>query len=375
MQFCGLTVFFSTMENALFYPFYVLKTREQADMRALRTAAGSNAPRVSPWQTSVMHLRTILREQGVSRGLYRGFWASNLTAFPAYGVYMGVYSWAKEELGYTVSAQQEAQQGFKMESLYAPFIAGVVADAASVALYVPGDVVVQRLQLKDSPYSSFTDACVQIYRTDGAAGFFRGFGATFLTSGIASALWWVAYENVKTALYKQEDEKARAEATRAVLSGAAVPLASASASAPAASAVPMSMYDQLTSVNRVPQIVSGFIAGTITSVLVNPLDVVKTRLQVQDTAFTPTAAAAAAGSGGASSSSTSPHAPTVRYRHMAHGLYRIWLDEGAAGYWRGIMPKLLSRGPLSAMSSLLYEVVMHLSKAQPNQKVQLAKFD
>ena len=50
---------------------------------------------------------------------------------------------------------------------------------------------------------------------------------------------------------------------------------------------------------------------------------------------------------------------------MAHGLYRIWIDEGMRGYWRGIMPKLLSRGPLSAMSSLLYEVVLHLSKGQP----------
>lgn len=91
--------------------------------------------------------------------------------------------------------------------------------------------------------------------------------------------------------------------------------------------------------------------------------VVKTRLQVQDAAIAQAAAAAKlAGPGHVA-------APVpVRYKHMVHGLYRIWIDEGARGYWRGIMPKLVSRGPLSAMTSLLYEVVLHLSRNSPAQR-------
>jgi hypothetical protein len=361
-QFCGLTVFFSTLENALFYPFYVLKTREQADCRTAPSLSKS------PWSASRAHLRVLLTDQGV-KGLYRGFVSSNLTAFPAYGVYMGVYSWAKAELGYRVGS--DATGG--LSSLYAPFLAGLLADAASVALYVPGDVVVQRLQLKDSPYSGFLDACRQIYSTDGLPGFFRGFTATFVTSGIASAVWWVLYENVKKEMYDAMER--RDERRKAIMT---LPATGPSASTSSSSAAPSiddstpSLYAQLTSVNRVPQLLAGFIAGTFTSVLINPLDVVKTRLQVQDTYGQQAHDAAMK----APSSPVPPRAhskhPEARkkYRSMTHGLKRIYLDEGLKGYWRGLMPKIVSRGPLSAMSSLLYEVVMHLSKSDEAKRAE-----
>lgn len=238
-----------------------------------------------------------------------------------------------------------------------------------VSLFSSGDVVVQRLQLKDSPYSSFTDACVKIYKTDGMTGFFRGFGATFVTSGIASAVWWAIYENVKNEMYVTIDRKERLEKSLVAPAEAAAAAAATATAAAAADASTPTLWSQLTSVNRGPQVMAGFIAGTITSVLVNPLDVVKTRLQVQDTygkaahdaaqkAASSAGAAAVAGPAAAAATSGDPN----RYRNMFHGLYRIYVDEGVRGYWRGVMPKLVSRGPLSAMSSLLYEVVMHLSK-------------
>ena len=108
----------------------MLKTREQADSRVLGK---------SPWSASRAHLRTLLAEQGV-RGLYRGFVSSNLTAFPAYAVYMGVYSASKSALGY--EAGENAETGhvqLTSASFYAPFLAGLIADGASVALYVPGE--------------------------------------------------------------------------------------------------------------------------------------------------------------------------------------------------------------------------------------------
>ena len=333
------------MENALFYPFYVLKTREQADVRTL---AGK-----SPWAQSQAHLRTLLAEQGV-RGMYRGFVSSNLTAFPAYAVYMGVYTWAKDELGYKVGESENRG----LSSLYAPFLAGLLADGASVALYVPGDVIVQRLQLKDSPYKSFWDACRQIYRTDGMQGFFRGIGATFVTSGVASAVWWVIYENVKNQMYVSIEKKKKLKsledqansASTAVTASSLSSSASSSTSPPSASST---LWHQLTGVNRVPQVLAGFIAGTFTSVLINPLDVVKTRLQVQDAHTTTTNGTSAA---------SSTNVANKRYKNMLHGLLQIYRDDGLRGYTRGVMPKLISRGPLSAMSSLLYEVVMHLSR-------------
>lgn len=125
------------------------------------------------------------------------------------------------------------------------------------------------MQMKDSPYSNFSDALRQIYRTDGLQGFYRGFGATFVTSAIASGIWWVVYENVKSKLYagEQASEKAKAmEALQRQGAGAAVP-------ADSANAAPKTLWEELTSVNRWPQLGAGFIAGTFTSSAVNPLDV------------------------------------------------------------------------------------------------------
>ena len=71
------------MENALFYPFYMLKTREQADRLVLKPR-----PNAKPWDASMHHLRAVIAERGVRQGLFRGFWASNILSFPAYAAYM-----------------------------------------------------------------------------------------------------------------------------------------------------------------------------------------------------------------------------------------------------------------------------------------------
>lgn len=262
---------------------------------------------------------------------------------------VGVYTWVKNQLGYRQSGR-DAEGKLQLSSLYAPLVAGVVADAASVALYVPGDIIVQRLQLRNSPYSSFSDACRKIYRAEGIKGFFTGLTATFVTGGLASAVWWVVYENTKASLYAAQTP----------------------AAAPVSSSGNSSVWSEVWSVNRWPQINSGFIAGTITAVLINPLDVVKTRLQVQGAQNNTTAAAATTG---AAASTAAPAAGSSRYRNMLHGMVRLWKDEGVRGFSRGLVPKLVSRGPLSAVSGLTYEVVLQLSRNQPAVAAHKQAFD
>jgi hypothetical protein len=390
-RFIVLMSLFSTVENAIFYPFYVLKTREQADRNVTRK------PGIS---SSKYHLQYILRTQGI-RGLYKGFWSSCFVSLPAYGVYMAVYTAAKDKLGYNASERNGA-------SFYAPFVAGLIADAASVALYVPGDVVVQRLQIASSPYKSFLHACKEIYKNEGLKGFFQGFGATFLTSGIASAIWWCVYENTKNFLYKHSNSKEISEDKEVEQT--------------------KNLWEAVVGVNRIPQIVAGFTAGTITSTIINPLDVVKTRLQTQDTGLItinppaikeqhkahkqtqPTTTPISTTLQHHTAKSTQSIPPTLRsepisisvkttalfnknaaantdtaapingevkrassiqaiklerpyrYKNVLDGLVRIYAEEGVHGYFRGVVPKLISRGPLSAMSSLLYELVLYCSR-------------
>jgi hypothetical protein len=54
--------------------------------------------------------------------------------------------------------------------------------------------------------------------------------------------------------------------------------------------------------------------------------------------------------------------PVTRYRNIAHGIVQLFRDEGIRGGFRGIFPKLVSRGPLSAASSIMYEVVLYISR-------------
>ena len=320
-------------ENALFYPFFLLKTREQADRSANYNAL----------ESVKRHVTAAVKKDGL-RGLYKGFASASLISLPAYGVYSGVYTWAKERMGLSHHAAASSADSFAARhpvliSYAAPFVAGFIADAASIPLYVPGDVIVQRLQLPGSPYTSFTDAAVKIYKREGIAGYYRGFSATFVTSAIASAVWWLVYEKSKERLYAWD-------VSRRAAWGEQPTAATNSAHQPG------SLWAALTEVNRAPQLAAGFIAGTATSSLINPLDVVKTRLQVQDSTHPTSAGGEKAAKG--------------RYRSFWHGLRQVYVEEGVRGYYRGLVPKLVSRGPLSALSSLMYEVVLYLSRIEPS---------
>ena len=347
-RFCFWMGLFSVAENFLFYPFYLLKTREQTDR--------SSAYR--PLDFAKHHVRQIIRKEG-PKGLYRGFVASSLVSLPAYGVYSGSYTWAKELLGYhsqlsspDPSALDPSSSSFAARhpvfiSYAAPFLAGLVADVASIALYVPGDVIVQRLQVVNSPYASFSDACRRIWKHEGAAGFFRGFNATLFTSAIASAVWWLVYEQSKARLYRW-DERRKSAAPQFDLEK---------------KKTTGGLWAAMTEVNRTPQLMAGFIAGTITSSIINPLDVVKTRLQVQGSAV----AAPSATSAGAAAPKPKP------YRNFVHGLRSVYKEEGMRGYVRGLVPKLVSRGPLSAVSSLMYELVLYLSREDQGERARNEK--
>ena len=193
-----------------------------------------------------------------------------------------------------------------------------LADAVSILFYVPGDVIVQRLQVANSPYKSSFDAIRKIYANEGVKGYYRGLGATFIVSMLASSIWWMAYENVKHFLYHP-------------------------------SILPYFIFskssnDKSKDVHRLPQFLGGFVAGTVTSACVNPFDVVKTRIQTQHIHTIGTTTS------------------TTMYKNIIHGLKCLWHEEGINGLMRGVLPKLMSRGPLSAIGALVFELVLYYSR-------------
>jgi len=64
-------------------------------------------------------------------------------------------------------------------------------------------------------------------------------------------------------------------------------------------------------------LVAGIISGALTSLVLHPLDVLKVRFQVQDGVVN-----------------------TIRYRTLVGAIKDVWVSEGMAGFYRGVVPAL-----------------------------------
>jgi len=268
----------SLVENVIYHPWWVLKTREQFEVR--------NAGGV--WRNSLHFAQTIWRKEGI-RALYRGFWAGSIGSFPSVYLYLITYHKVKHELS-TNNNSQTLQ-------LSAPFLAGVSAEMVALYFFVPIDVITQRMQLCNSAGKNSFTIAKDIISQEGLKGMYRGTLLTLLKLGIGSGVWWLTYEESKYAMSKTGQ--------------------------------PPSTF---------MGIIAGFMAGILSTIVTNPLDVVKTRIQVQ-----------------ASDTSGIPYSKAIK------GFQEIWHKEGWIGINRGIVPKLISQGPLSAFWAVIYELALKYS--------------
>ncbi len=90
------------------------------------------------------------------------------------------------------------------------------------------------------------------------------------------------------------------------------------------------------------------VAGTIASVVTNPLDVVKTRLQTQNMAA------------GLTKDTSDEVMVGVKYRDILSSAKTMIKEEGTRSFSRGIVPRVLQASTSSALSWVTYEFVKHL---------------
>eukprot|EP00325_Prymnesiales_sp_UTEX-LB-985_P008367 CAMPEP_0174709838 /NCGR_PEP_ID=MMETSP1094-20130205/11662_1 /TAXON_ID=156173 /ORGANISM="Chrysochromulina brevifilum, Strain UTEX LB 985" /LENGTH=307 /DNA_ID=CAMNT_0015908557 /DNA_START=40 /DNA_END=963 /DNA_ORIENTATION=+ len=118
------------------------------------------------------YVHKLIQESG-PRALYRGFSWNVLGGVPSEVAYYATYTHAKELMLQTRTGQQYPSAVF--------FCAGLLSDVLSVLLWVPADIVSQRLQLQDS----LMTACVDSSGVDGGGSSGSGSGSTssFSSSG------------------------------------------------------------------------------------------------------------------------------------------------------------------------------------------------
>ncbi|PWZ00780.1 mitochondrial carrier [Testicularia cyperi] len=262
-------------------------------------------------------LKKIWRDGGV-RGFYRGLGPTIFGYLPTWAIYFTVYDSCKQFLAHDMNSSTGE------EDFLNHILSAMTAGAASTICTSPLWVVKTRFMLqsvKDTsvkPYRHTGDAFVQIYRSEGLRGFYKG---------LLPSLFGVSHVAVQFPLYESFKSLARERLQSDELAPSTILLCSSS-------------------------------AKMIASVTTYPHEVLRTRLQMQprnkvaSTSSRNISHMANKGMGG-------------RYSGVIQACRTIAREEGIRGFYKGMAVNLVRTVPSSALTILTYEVIMqHLAQLE-----------
>ena len=240
-------------------------------------------------------LRTTQKEGFFS--LYRGFGAVIVGGTPGTMAYLCSYEWIKERL------QQKQKESMIIPESLIHFSAGMLAETIACLIYVPVDVIKERLQVQAQnqsfSYNGSFDALHKISKTEGISGLYKGYGATLASFGPYSALYFAFYEKFKnwSRVYIETNNSK--------------------------SSFPLTIFCSAS-------------AGAMASWVTSPLDRAKLLLQIQR------------GEGGMGSS-------TQTYRSMIGCLSHMYHEAGMRGLFRGAGARIIHFAPAMTITMTCYE--------------------
>ncbi|RLV92002.1 putative mitochondrial carrier [Spathaspora sp. JA1] len=257
--------------------------------------------------------RTILKEEGLFRGLYGGYTPAILGSLPSTAAFFGTYEYTKRKM----------INEFHINETVSYFIAGVLGDLASSVFYVPSEVLKTRLQLQgkyNNPltkecgynYRGLTNAITTIAKTEGIKTFAFGYKETLFRDLPFSALQFAFYEKFRQLAIYYNNSSNDLPISAELLTGAA----------------------------------AGGLAGTLTT----PLDVIKTRIQ------TATNVSDLAHSISDKKQITNPIIKLLNKNATLKALVSIYKHEGILGPFSGVGPRFIWTGIQSSIMLLLYQL-------------------
>ncbi|KAG5179729.1 mitochondrial carrier domain-containing protein [Tribonema minus] len=296
--------------RVLLHPTLVVKTRMQATGEV--------------YSGTVAAVRHIVKQEGM-RGVYKGFGVASLSLLPRQA-YFTIYELLRRYLGPESSPSLYMSMGAQQGEVVRNMVAGAGASVAMQVATVPIDVVSQRLMvagIAGGEGGPTTAAAIarEVYATGGVRGFYRGFAAAVMQFAPTSAAWWSAY-----GLYKFAPTSAAWWSAYGLYKE---PLAAR------IDALPLNLSEEARQI--LVQATAGYLAGATTVVLTNPLDVIRTRLQVRR-------GAAAAGA------------------TMLSEARALWAAAGARALMKGLGPRMISVAPASVLVVTTYEYIKRVSR-------------
>jgi hypothetical protein len=121
--------------------------------------------------------------------LFQGLGPTLSLSVPAMAIYLSSYDQSKD----VISRHTDwAPNGFGTS-----IISGIIAEAASGVLFVPMEVLKEKLQVSRTNQTVF-QLISSLYKSHGLYGFYRGFGLTMSVYVPYSVTYFVTYEKLKT---------------------------------------------------------------------------------------------------------------------------------------------------------------------------------
>jgi Mitochondrial carrier protein len=329
-----------------------------------------------PWDV----LKRTIQGEGFG-ALYRGFGAVIYGGTPATVLYLSTYEISKLRLteimcsASTSTAASSADNipnttttttprggGGDMSDFVIHFGSGMLAEAVSCIVFVPVDVVKERLQVQHGTtptkevasggrgtkttttttmaYKNSWDALSRISQTEGILALYKGYGATLLSFGTFSGLFFLLYEHMLLQVRRRH-------------------LSSSEQQPQGLYCYSVDDYGK----QRQQQVVVPFhwtlicscSAGAVASWITSPLDMAKLRLQVQRGQLAAAATAAAVSSSSSSSAAAAAAAPMFQYRNIWHCLQHSYQTAGVQGLFRGAGARVLHFAPSTTVTMTSFE--------------------
>ncbi|XP_066595317.1 mitochondrial glycine transporter-like isoform X2 [Prorops nasuta] len=259
--------FSGTFSTILFQPLDLVKTRLQSTVKA---NVGS---RKGMFSTFVF----IVQKENVF-GLWKGMTPSITRVIPGVGLYFSSLHWLR--------------LACHLEDPLTPIQAitlGVTARSMCGALLIPITVVKTRYESGVYKYNGISDALKIIYKQEGVRGLSSGLLPTLLRDAPFSGIYLMFYTQLKIVANPHEIPYNKSSPTI--------------------------------------HFICGILAGILASVVTQPADVIKTKMQLYPS----------------------------EYKHFYNATLFIYKKYGIFGYFKGIVPRLLRRTLMTTMAWTVYE--------------------
>ena len=237
-------------------------------------------------------------------------------------------------------------------------IAGGLAAVSSQLIVVPMDVISQKLiVMDDSIYNSESrgramKVARKIVQTDGWRGLYKGFGLSLFTSLPAGSIWWGTYAGIRSYLntaISGDSGGSCGSGSHGSSSSLIRPSPEIRSKEDDDSTMTIGYAIPPMARQGIIQIVSAFGAAAAAAVVTQPLDTLKTRLQVGNGRVSGVVTLDA---GGASRNAQS-------FISMAKELTSA---SGMSGLYKGLLPRIVHMGVWGSVLSAAYEVLKLVSR-------------